>query len=169
MILNPLSMLCLISRRQKNKIYGKKNFQGVKKKYLTPFLFYSMMFQVMNMEKIVEYALLYDFYGTLLTEHQQRIYEDYVYQNYSIGEIAEEAGISRQGVHDLIKRCNRILEGYEEKLQLLSKFLSTKEKVNEISRLIKACLMVEQPEKKEEQKQILFRIERISDEILDSF
>ena len=142
---------------------------GVKKKYLTPFLFCSMMFQVMNMEKIVEYALLYDFYGTLLTEHQQRIYEDYVYQNYSIGEIAEEAGISRQGVHDLIKRCNRILEGYEEKLQLLAKFSSTKEKVNEISRLIKACLMEDETGNKEEQKQNLFRIEQISDEILDSF
>lgn len=121
------------------------------------------------MEKIVEYALLYDFYGTLLTEHQQKIYEDYVYQNYSIGEIAEEAGISRQGVHDLIKRCNRILEGYEEKLQLLSKFSNTKEKVNEISRLIKLCLTEEAAEIKEEQKQVLFQIERISDEILDSF
>lgn len=121
------------------------------------------------MEKIVEYALLYDFYGTLLTEHQQRIYEDYVYQNYSIGEIAEEVGISRQGVHDLIKRCNRILEGYEEKLQLLSKFLSTKEKVNEISRLIKDCLVEDEPGNKEKQNQILFRIEQISDEILDSF
>lgn len=123
----------------------------------------------MNMEKIVAYALLYDFYGTLLTEHQQKIYEDYVYQNYSIGEIAEEAGISRQGVHDLIKRCNRILEGYEEKLQLLSKFSYTKEKVNEIGQLIKECLSAEQLEQKEEQKQLLLRIERISDEILDSF
>lgn len=146
-----------------------KIFSGVKKKYLTPLFLCSMISQVMNMEKIVEYALLYDFYGTLLTEHQQKIYEDYVYQNYSIGEIAEEAGISRQGVHDLIKRCNRILEGYEEKLQLLSKFSNTKEKVNEISRLIKLCLTEEAAEIKEEQKQVLFQIERISDEILDSF
>lgn len=146
-----------------------KIFLGVKKKYLTPLFLCSMISQVMNMEKIVEYALLYDFYGTLLTEHQQKIYEDYVYQNYSIGEIAEEAGISRQGVHDLIKRCNRILEGYEEKLQLLSKFSNTKEKVNEISRLIKLCLTEEAAEIKEEQKQVLFQIERISDEILDSF
>lgn len=121
------------------------------------------------MEKIVEYALLYDFYGTLLTEHQQKIYEDYVYQNYSIGEIAEEAGISRQGVHDLIKRCNRILEGYEEKLMLLSKFSDTKKKVNEISRLIKVCLNQDTAGKKEAQRKILFQIEHISDEILDSF
>lgn len=120
------------------------------------------------MEKIVEYALLYDFYGTLLTEHQQKIYEDYVYQNYSIGEIAEEEGISRQGVHDLIKRCNHILEGYEEKLQLLSKFTETKGKVNEIRQLIQDCLE-EQGGKKEEEKKQLLRIQQISDEILDSF
>lgn len=146
----------------------KISFRGVKKKYLTPLLFYSMMNQVINMEKIVEYALLYDFYGTLLTEHQQRIYEDYVYRNYSIGEIAEEEGISRQGVHDLIKRCNHILEGYEEKLQLLSKFTETKGRVNEIRQLIQDCLE-EQGGKKEEEKKQLLRIQQISDEILDSF
>ena len=87
------------------------------------------------MEKIVEYALLYDFYGTLLTEHQQRIYEDYVYQNYSIGEIAEEAGISRQGVHDLIRRCDKILQDYESKLHLVERFSRAKEAVAEIEKL----------------------------------
>lgn len=110
----------------------------------------------------MEYALLYDFYGTLLTEHQQKIYEDYVYQNFSIGEIAEEVGISRQGVHDLIKRCNRILTDYEEKLHLLAKFMETREKVNRISRLIKES-------GKCEHEPLFSEIERISDEILDSF
>lgn len=110
----------------------------------------------------MEYALLYDFYGTLLTEHQQKIYEDYVYQNFSIGEIAEEVGISRQGVHDLIKRCNRILTDYEEKLHLLAKFMETREKVNRISRLIKES-------GKCGQEPLFSEIERISDEILDSF
>lgn len=110
----------------------------------------------------MEYALLYDFYGTLLTKHQQQIYEDYVYQNFSIGEIAEEAGISRQGVHDLIKRCNRILTDYEEKLHLLAKFMETREKVNRISQLIKES-------GKRGQEPLFSEIERISDEILDSF
>ena len=44
-------------------------------------------------------------------------------------------GISRQGVHDLIRRCDRTLEGYEEKLGLIAKFQKTKEKVEEIHRL----------------------------------
>ena len=87
------------------------------------------------MEKIFEQTLLYDFYGELLTPHQQSIYEDAVYNDMSLGEIAQERGISRQGVHDLIKRCDNILESYEEKLLLLSKFLEAKKKVNEIHQL----------------------------------
>ncbi|MDE6893741.1 MAG: DNA-binding protein, partial [Lachnospiraceae bacterium] len=49
------------------------------------------------MEKIVEQGLLYDFYGELLTEHQKKIYEDVVYHDLSLTEIAAENGISRQG------------------------------------------------------------------------
>ena len=56
-------------------------------------------------------------------------------------------GITRQGVHDLIKRCNRILKGYEEKLQLVEKFLTTKKLVQEIYELSQE--IEEKPEKKE--------------------
>ena len=84
------------------------------------------------MEKIVEQGLLYDFYGELLTEHQRQIYESCVFDNLSLGEIAQDFGISRQGVHDLIKRCDKTLQGYEEKLHLLQKILSVKEPVKEI-------------------------------------
>ncbi len=62
------------------------------------------------MEKIVEQGLLYDFYGELLTQHQRKIYEGVVYENLSLSEIAAEAGISRQGVHDIIKRCDKALD-----------------------------------------------------------
>ena len=62
------------------------------------------------MDKLIEQALLYDFYGELLTEHQRRVYEEVVLNDYSISEVALEAGISRQGVHDMIKRCSKILE-----------------------------------------------------------
>lgn len=87
------------------------------------------------MEKIVEQGLLYDFYGELLTSHQQEIYESIVYENLSLGEIAEEQGISRQAVHDIVKRCDRTLLGYEEKLKLVARFASIKEKISEINRL----------------------------------
>ena len=78
--------------------------------------------QEVKMEKIYEQTLLYDFYGELLTKHQQSIYEDAVYNDMSLGEIAEEQGISRQGVHDLIRRCDKILLEYEGKLHLVERF-----------------------------------------------
>ncbi len=84
------------------------------------------------MERIVEQGLLYDFYGELLTEHQRDIYEDVVINDLSLSEIAEEYGISRQGVHDLIKRCDKILAGYEDKLHLIGKFLETGRLADEI-------------------------------------
>ena len=87
------------------------------------------------MDKIFEKGLLYDFYGDLLTSHQQKIYEDAVYGDLSLGEIAEQEGISRQGVHELIRRCDKILCDYESKLHLLEKFQMTKETVREIKSL----------------------------------
>ena len=79
-----------------------------------------------KMDRILEQNLLYDFYGELLTEHQQRVYEDAVYNDMSLSEIAGEQGISRQGVHDLIKRCDRILQDYESKLHLVERFMAAK-------------------------------------------
>ncbi len=87
------------------------------------------------MEKIVEQAMLYDFYGELLTAHQRQIYEDVVFENLSLGEIAQEEGVSRQAVHDIVKRCDKALLEYEEKLKLVEKFISIKEKIEEIDRL----------------------------------
>lgn len=74
------------------------------------------------MDKIVEKNMLYDFYGEMLTEHQRRIYEDAVFGDYSLSELSESYGITRQGVHDLLKRCDKILEEYESKLHLIDKF-----------------------------------------------
>ena len=87
-----------------------------------------------QMERIVERGLLYDFYGELLTEHQRRIYEDAVFNDLSPSEIAAEQGISRQGVHDLIRRCDRILEDYEAKLHLVAKFLAIRDMAQEVGR-----------------------------------
>ena len=97
-----------------------------------------MMSKVIKVNGLLEQALLYDFYGELLTDHQQEIYEQFVLEDLSLSEIAESAGISRQGVHDLIKRCNKLLEGYEAKLHLVEKFLSVKQKVQEINELLDA-------------------------------
>lgn len=87
------------------------------------------------MELIVKKALLYDFYGELLTEHQKSIYGDYILNDIGISEIAAERGISRQGVHEQVKRCDKVLEDYEEKLHLVDKFLKAKEMVAQINDL----------------------------------
>lgn len=71
------------------------------------------------MDKILEKTLLYDYYGELLTEHQRTIYENVVFNDMSLSEAAEEYGISRQGVHDLIRRCNETLAQYEERLHMV--------------------------------------------------
>ena len=91
------------------------------------------------MEKIVAQGLLYDFYGELLTEHQRRIYEAAVFDDLSPSEIAKEQGISRQGVHDLMKRCDKILEEYEAKLHLVAKFMKIRDMAREVEHLADEC------------------------------
>jgi len=87
------------------------------------------------MEKFVEQTLLYDFYGELLTERQQQVYESVVLEDYSLSEVAEDLGISRQGAHDMIKRCNHTLEEYESRLHLVEKFLCIRKQVQKIKEL----------------------------------
>ena len=87
------------------------------------------------MNEILKRALLFDFYGELLTDHQKEIYGRFLLDDLSSAEIAKEAGISRQGVHDLIRRCTQTLDGYEEKLHLVERFALAKEKISEIERL----------------------------------
>ena len=106
----------------------------------------------------MERTLLYDFYGELLTEHQKQIYEDVVFNDLSFSEVAKERGISRQGVHDLMKRCTHILQEYERKLGLVEKFLKTQEKVREIHRLTKEF-------RQTEDRELVFQIEELSAQI----
>lgn len=118
-----------------------------------------------RMNKLVEQALLYDFYGELLTEHQRQVYEAVILNDFSESEIAKEAGISRQGVHDMIRRCMKILEGYESTLHLVSRFVGIKKKVEEIKNITKALAC--DPEPAQMQKPRMRQIEKIADDILD--
>ena len=114
------------------------------------------------MEAIVKKALLFDFYGELLTEHQKNIYSEFISDDIGISEIAQERGVSRQGIHDLLKRCDRILEEYEEKLHLVEKFLKAKEQNTKINQLTvefettKDVLAIEE-------------IQRLSNQVLEEF
>jgi len=89
-----------------------------------------------KLEEIVQLSMLYDFYGELLSDHKKQIFEDYVLNDLSLSEIAVEQGISRQGVHDIVKRCTIELKDYETKLSLANKFQTVKDKIKTIKEII---------------------------------
>ena len=109
------------------------------------------------MDELLKQALLYDFYGELLTDHQKEIYEQFILEDLSLGEIARDAGISRQ---DLVKRCDRTLQEYEEKLHLVSRFLTVKEQIHKIREIL-------DQEPAEDISVLKSEIRKISDEILE--
>ena len=114
----------------------------------------------MQLEKIVKQGILYDFYGELLTKHQREVYEDLVLNDMSLAEIAEEQGVTRQAVHDLLRRCDKLLEGYEEKLGLYEKFRRTRELTGEIREMAEKC-------RRSGDLSIVPKIEELSEKILD--
>lgn len=75
----------------------------------------------MELEKTKRVNDLIDFYGVLLTENQLNILELYYMEDLSLKEIAEELGVSRNAIHDSLKRSMNILEEYDSKLNLLQK------------------------------------------------
>lgn len=87
-------------------------------------------------DKISEMSLYLDFYSGLLTEKQKQIMTYYFEEDMSLSEIAEELETSRQAVHDLIKRSEKILKNYEEELGLVDRFLLQKEKLSEVKKLL---------------------------------
>lgn len=86
------------------------------------------------MDRILEKSLLFDFYGDLLTDHQKNIYSEYIQEDVSVSEIAELHGITRQGAHDMIRRCEKLLAGYETRLHLVDHYLKIRDMVREIHR-----------------------------------
>lgn len=83
--------------------------------------------------KNLDYALLLEVYGSMLTEKQQSVMELYYWEDLSLGEISQDLGVTRQAVRDGIKRSEQILNGFEEKLGLAEKIMKCKEIYSEIS------------------------------------
>ena len=81
-------------------------------------------------------SLLLDFYGNLLPEKQLDMMEQYYGDDLSLSEIAQNSGITRQGVHDNIKRAAAELRSYEEKLGLLKRFSDISDAANKIKTLL---------------------------------
>ena len=112
-----------------------------------------------SIEERVELSLLYDFYGALLKENQRRMYEASIHDDYHLAEIAEDENITRQGVHDAIKRACKQLREYEQKLGLVEKFEKQKELVKKLHIILKGMNIGDEGELEE--------VYSIIDEILD--
>jgi len=86
-------------------------------------------------------TLLFDFYGDTLTERQREFYDLYYNEDLSLGEIAENYGISRQGVRDVIVRAEAALKELEEKTGVIRRFHVMQEQIKAVQsdlRLIQA-------------------------------
>lgn len=88
------------------------------------------------LEKTEKIIMLKDFYGPLLTVKQQEAINLYYENDWSLSEIAENMGISRQGVYDLLKRAEQALEGYEDKLGLVERFATTRQQLERVFNIL---------------------------------
>ena len=85
-----------------------------------------------TLDSMVEYAMLFDFYGALLKDKNAEIFEDYMFNDMSLSEIASLHDMTRQGVRDAVLRSKDKLAGFEKKLGLVDRFKTIKSNVGKI-------------------------------------
>lgn len=90
------------------------------------------------MEERVLVSLLLDFYGALLTDKQKYCLQLHHEDDMSLGEIAEELGVSRQAVYDNLKKAMQLLNGYEEKLHLVEQYERRESLIRKMKRELSA-------------------------------
>ena len=88
------------------------------------------------MEKRVELNLLNDFYGPLLTPRRHDLVRMYCEEDLSLSEIADEWGVTRQGVYDALRHATRQLERYESRLKLLARYLAVEREITTCRELL---------------------------------
>lgn len=79
-------------------------------------------------------TMLFDFYGEVLTQRQKEFFDLYYNEDLSLGEIAENYGISRQGVRDVIVRAENVMQEIEDKTGLLRRFMQMQDKLDAITK-----------------------------------
>lgn len=88
------------------------------------------------LDKVLRIGLLFDFYGALLTDKQQRCLELHYLNDLSLAEIADEFNVSRQAVHDILRRAEQLLIEYEEKLKLVERSQRQHQTIQQVYDLI---------------------------------
>ncbi|HWR05720.1 YlxM family DNA-binding protein [Sporomusa sp.] len=84
------------------------------------------------LNKVLRVGQLYDFYNALLTDKQRDCLNMHYLQDLSLAEIADEFGVSRQAVHDILRRAEQMLEEYEEKLGLAARYSDERKLIAEV-------------------------------------
>ena len=82
-------------------------------------------------QETLHMTMLFDFYGELLTDKQREYFDLYYNEDLSLSEIAEQAGITRHGVYDVINRAEKILIKTEEKTGIVKKWMDTRKEIDE--------------------------------------
>ena len=85
------------------------------------------------LEQLLYLSTLFDLYGPLLTEKQQECLRLHLFEDFSLAEIGESLGISRQAVYDNIHRAQKAMEGYEEKLELARRYHLERQELTELA------------------------------------
>ena len=112
------------------------------------------------LDAIAEISILYDFYGALLPPKQREIFRLYYEDNLSLGEIAEEYGLTRQGIHETVKRGEKKLRDFGKRLGLIRKFNQEKQTVDKLKRDIDQLI-----QKRKEDAQLILKLEQIAKEM----
>lgn len=108
------------------------NENSVKYISITNYVWCKTKKEVITMEKKVEVSMLCQLYGKLLTEKQYEFIDDYYNNDLSLSEIAENNEITRQAVRDIIKKGEKKLFEYEEKLEVMKRTLNQEKRINKV-------------------------------------
>ncbi len=90
------------------------------------------------MDNTIMRTMLFDFYGDLLTEKQREYYDLHYNSDLSLHEIAEQSGVSRQAVWDIIRRAEQSMSELEDKTGLVARAVRRRKAVEELQELISA-------------------------------
>ncbi len=114
-------------------------------------------------DETVYRTMLYDFYGELLTDKQREYFDLHYNEDYSLGEIAEMTGISRQGVWDIIRRAEEALRKTEEKTGLVHRFQETQAAVDDIQASLETLVSLTQGEARALAEELSARVRKLKE------
>ncbi|NCB50508.1 MAG: winged helix-turn-helix transcriptional regulator [Clostridia bacterium] len=107
--------------------------------------------------------MLFDFYGELLTDKQREYFDLHYNEDLSLAEIAEQMGISRQGVWDIIRRAEAALRETEEKTGLIGRFTERREMILEIENYLGEIFRITEGTARDLAEQALIELRKLED------